>query len=441
MRHLFSHECSATTFRHDEEMRALHAEQILDNHGQGFGSPRSQSTTATQLSQKMPPPSSPLQKMRQTPPRKVKLTTIQENIQGEDYLLVTEGSELIREDGSQGRISTPPSETVVASPGSESQGVRRRVILEGIRDRLNKRPRMSYEEPGSSAIVEPPQRAGPILRGPNDSEPAVTGAGTQDDTQQSDEDVDSTDPYFDSLDRIYRCGSCGHELWCPMGMCTGCGEGAGHSYVEVLDPECGPQPEFAYNEYDTDGMSSGGYSEYLDDYLDNDSSAYDSLDETYDRKTDEYEINSFIDEEAQPSDNDESFSSDEEEDYKEKFEVLRNAHGTLSTAFTNLNYSHDVLMDDYEELRYAFLGTDNEDQDDSDDFGGEGVLIVDVTAPDPVVTEVVISHATGDSQASEISPERLRDRVEAFEAANAQDWHNVSLVSAGDNHTFVEMEL
>jgi hypothetical protein len=51
------------------------------------------------------------------------------------------------------------------------------------------------------------------------------------------------------------------------------------------------------------------------------------------------------------------------------------------------------LYDQHEELRRIVLGSDYESEENSDDYDEDGILMVDANAPDPVVTEVILSHA------------------------------------------------
>jgi hypothetical protein len=70
------------------------------------------------------------------------------------------------------------------------------------------------------------------------------------------------------------------------------------------------------------------------------------------------------------------------------------------------------------------------------------MVVVDVSVPDPIVTELVLSQAGEQSQESEITTDRLRDSAEPCEAASSVDgWHNITMVSTQDNHTHPEVEL
>jgi hypothetical protein len=438
MRRLFGPECTATFFRHDEEMRELHAEREIE-----VASSQSQTTIATQVSQ-MPPPLSPLLMKSTTPQRPIqpRVEPDQDQVQPSD----THRNENLPGSAPLTRASTPPSQIVASSPSSESQNLRRKAILDGLRDNSAKRARMEYDG-ASSPIDESSKTSAHIPNGPHLSAVAAVAETSGEDFQSSDDDnMDVTEHYYDDLDSVYRCGSCGHELWSPTGECTGCAAGEEYPYYEVLDPEAGPQPEFAKNDYDDEEIGSQCRAKLADDYLDYDMSAYDSFDDDDQKsgkKEDEYEINSFIDDTLQDSDED-GFSSEEEEEdkYKEKFEELQNTHQRLIASFDSLLHQHDDLMTEHDLLRRDFLGSEYENYEDSDDYDEEGMLIVDVEVPDPVVSEIVVTHLEEDSQGSEISPERVRDRVEAFQAAvDGTGWHSISLISAGDNHTYEEVEL
>jgi hypothetical protein len=104
--------------------------------------------------------------------------------------------------------------------------------------------------------------------------------------------------------------------------------------------------------------------------------------------------------------------------------------------------SYGALVEDYAELRAEAFGSESDlDIDERDE---DGLVVVDVSAPDPVVTELVLSQAQEQSQTSEIGEERIWDRAVAFQAVSNEDgrgWHSISLVSAKDNHSHEEIEL
>jgi hypothetical protein len=251
-----------------------------------------------------------------------------------------------------------------------------------------------------------------------------------------DRDYMDLETFFDPVDEVLRCKICYHEVWSShMGFCTGCKEGqSGTPYYEILESG-GKVPKFELNEHPSAEASS--LEDVTGSYLDCNSSAYDSQDEEKDF-TEEYEINSFIDDRPEEDTDDEEENPEEEIDWEERYRNIAAAHAALS-------YSHQTLNEKYHEYRKAIEGDDYESTDDSDmgdEFDEDGLLVVDVAVQDLVVTELVLSQAR--EQEEEISPDRVRDRVEAFEAAsneNGRVWQDISMVSTGDNHTFPEIEL
>ena len=166
--------------------------------------------------------------------------------------------------------------------------------------------------------------------------------------------------------------------------------------------------------------------------MDGESSAYDSQDEDPEFH-EEYELDSFIDDDSQnTSDEEDAASSDGE---TSKYTLLLTVH-------RNLQMSYSVLAEEYTDLREGIFGSESDlDMDERDE---DGVVVVDVYAPDPVVTELILSQAQEQSQASEIGDGRIRDRAVAFQAVSSEDgrgWHSISLVSARDNHSYEEVEL
>jgi hypothetical protein len=250
--------------------------------------------------------------------------------------------------------------------------------------------------------------------------------------------------FFDYDDQVLRCQSCGYEVWSPVGFCTGiekgcCREGqSGDPYFEVLDPEVGPRPAIAKDEYSEETLDDHLRRTVVGNYLDDDSSAYDSQDaadvhfnEAYD------EQDSFIDDESQEDSdaNHDDSSSDGETDWKERYDRLRETHAFLLD-------DYDTLADKYNDMKRDFFGSDFDSGSDMEEGGESGLLVVGVSMPDPVVTELVLSEAEEPSQNSELTGDRLRDGAEAFEvASNADGWQNITMVSTQDNHTHPEIEL
>jgi hypothetical protein len=273
---------------------------------------------------------------------------------------------------------------------------------------------------------------------------------TLDDVQPKLFDVDDNpvevDAYtfFDYDDQVLRCQSCGHEVWSPGGFCTGmekgcCREGrSGDPYFEVLDPEAGPRPAIAKDEYSEETLNDHIRRAVVGNYLDDDSSAYDSQDAADAHFNEAYdEQDSFIDDESrEDSDaNHDDSSSDGETDWKERYDRLRETHAFLLDDYDN-------LADRYNDMKRDLFGSDSDSGSDMEERSESGVLVVGVSVPDPVVTELVLSQAEEQSQGSELTGDRLRNRAEAFEvASNADGWHNITMVSTQDNHTYPEIEL
>ena len=335
-------------------------------------------TQTTVQSSQMLPLSSPSRKMADTP-KKPTTFMVRRNSRGLLRPFDVFGNEL-----SPSRdISdppTPPGDVIALSPGSESQSRRRRFIIEGLRDDPAKRSRLSYDDYSSSPMPETESRdtIQAAREVGNELDEHIEDVVTLHSGDETDEEV--FEPYWDSKDEVFRCGLCDHELWGPAGDCSSCAAGD-CSYFEKLDPEQGRVPDVAYNDYDTDDMSWEARLELAGDYLDFESSAYDSHDEqSISTKTDNYEIDSFIDDTSQELDADkaEAASSDSETGYKEQFKALESTQQMLIHDYCD-------LLNEHEDLRREALGSTY----DSDEAFDES----DENAPDPLVTEVILSHA------------------------------------------------
>lgn len=216
-------------------------------------------------------------------------------------------------------------------------------------------------------------------------------------------------PFHDPIDDITRCGDCGHEIWLDQaerfewtpGFCTGCGAGPTPFYENADFP--GALPRIFEEEDDGSEVYSQDARILIGNtHLDYQSSAYDTQDEDS-QLHEEYEINSFIDDDEPDTDsNSESHTSNHESevDYKAAFQ-------NLQKDFNELENVYFALVDEYSQFKYDMLGT-TEEEDDEDDGEGEDFLIneygahvVDVLVAqgDHVVTDVVISSFRGeDSQ-------------------------------------------
>jgi hypothetical protein len=361
-------------------------------------------------------------------------------------------------------VTTPPRAIFAVSPTSESQNLRRKAIMDSLREDGGKRLRLSYghgssDESFLDTTLVPDAGEGsstadlisdeqPVTQNNFDKicERECTPPPISSDESDQDEEFET---YWDAFDEVYRCKSCMHESWSATGVCTGCGAGD-DAYFDIENTELRRISGIVRNEYDESGsISENERDELVGDYLDYDSSAYDSMDALSNGKADTaYEVNSFIDDESQDSpDEEDDDPLDEEPDYKKKFEELEAIHRVVCNELVELENEHEGLEKayadlemDHEEMRRDFLGSDYESEN-SDEMDEHGALVIDMPPLEPVVAEVVIEHAQGESQQSDLSAERIQDRVEAFEAANEQSWHNISMVSVRANHTFEEVEL
>ena len=451
MKHLFGQHCSPTKFRHDEEMRELQAKRLPQALSQ-----QSQTTGSTQLS-----PAQLINAELLGPP--------------ENNILARGASSPVLTGGD---AATSPREILAASPGSASQSLRRKAIIEGVEEGRMKRARFhsDYDEPspvydnqaneGSTpSPLERCQKIQPNLTHTTTASsrsPSSQVISSIDTDTEGLEDGENTNEYWDPNDEVFRCESCRHELWISGHPCSECSAEEGHTYFEVTDSDPCPIPRIVHGEVDTNStMDDEERAELMGDVLDFDSSAYDSQDER-DEHNDRYEIDSFIDDESIDNFQDESedSSGDEETDYKKKFFQLR-------TDYFELVDEYGSFVEEHEEMKRYLLGSDYEDSlgtDDDLDFAEDGAVMVDVPPPDPVLTEVVLSQSQQESQSQEI---RILDsfedefvsttegqfprsdalneeedaRAEAYDIAVGGRWHEVSLVSTGGNHGDEEAEL
>ena len=407
--------------------------------------------------------------------------------------------------------STPPQDITTVSPGSASQNLRRKVILEGLGDSSpTKRPRLEYGGPGSSPprlalssrlkptlrtehnlpgvleISDDLDNAAPTLSSDMDSVsapiiadvslPPVPDAFSAIQTSNREGIQPVEDPYIrkfvdfnsdredntfiDHEDNVVRCKSCGWEVWTvwmtQIGFCCGdCKESRTNypkedPYYEVINPKAGPRPGFApgnYAEYHIENLPPQYRTQRnaVGDYLEYHSDAYDTMDEDPDYRSEYDSEDSFIDDASLPGsergDEDSHSSSGEERtDYKQLLNELQRKHHRLVDVYESS--MRDLVDSDYEYHGNSLDGLNDSDLNlDIDEIDGGGALMVGVAVPDPAVAELVLSQAEEQSQESEISAGRIRDRVRAFEAAAGDSWNNISMVSTGDNHTREEIEL
>jgi hypothetical protein len=442
----------------------------------------------------MLPPSSPVERMAQT--LKTKSVILRRNSQGRLRQFDADGNEVsfavnLKDGTAEDRPmiipSTPPCEILAKSPGSESQNLRRKAINDGMRD--VKRIRLQHDGHDCSPLVasssNPPTTLGrrehnlpPLLSSSegvhtpgSDADTPATHAGPAPaiahpflsiSIPRREENRSNNDPFelkwengdydcansnfVDNVDNIVRCKECCHEVWAVWmtrtGFCTGCSSNEDvNPYYEIIDPEAGPRPEIEPGPYAQILIADLGRdrSNIVGDYIDEE---YDTLDENPDYRSEYDTEDSFIDDASidgfEHGDEDVS-PSDGEKDYKQIYKDLQTTHHHLIADYCELAERHDDVMKDLMGSQY-----DSDELNDSDtgNMDEEGALMVTVSNPDPVVAELVLSQAQEQSQESEISADRLRDRAKAFEAADdGQGWQNISLISTGDNHTHEEVEL
>jgi hypothetical protein len=455
-------------------MRMIITENSSDHEDQ-----QTRTTASAQSSPNVSPVLKHTNRTAALPPRTASGVTVRRNSQGLLRPFDASGNEV-----PVARKATPPRNISAVSPGSESQNLRRKAILDGLGERDAKRARMQVDGHGSSPLGSSGEHSSMThqnrnvlkYRGDSDLNTPVpnhgsgSGVGSDRDGYEVPDDqssansvalddaeseifgiednpvqVDSRYTFFDYDDQILRCAFCGHEIWASEGFCTGiekgyCRDGlARDPYFEELNPEApGPRPAISATEHSEEMIEGPARRNVVGNYLDDDSSAYDSQDEADQHFNEAYdEQDSFIDDESQPDSDtpNDSSSSIGETDWKEQYNQLQATH-------TMLLNDYDGLADEYDDFRRDVLGSDYNSRSDMEDRDENGMVAVDVSVPDPIVTALVLSQAREQSQESEITTDGLRDSAEACEAASSVDgWHNITMVSTQDNHTHPEVEL
>ncbi|CAG8974477.1 hypothetical protein HYALB_00010863 [Hymenoscyphus albidus] len=287
---------------------------------------------------------------------------------------------------------------------------------------------------------------------------------------------DSYGTWNDRVDRVVRCGRCSHEYWGKYaGCCTNCsplkvrGQLSDEEievlpYVEVQKPhtelnEDGyrPLPTYEINPdmrdpYGEETLIS--HQDICEPYLDCGSSAYDSQDDDPDFQQ-QYEINSFIDDDEPESESEDEDVHDDEIDYKEKFLKAEEDHRALQQSHLALRNRHAALTADFEGLRRDILGSEFDSEDMleyAEDLEGgleDGLLVVDVPPPDPLLAEVVLTDSgaedtSNDSLMGELRElERVNDEQSAAGAGVGSSVHGgeYGMVTPENNHTVMEDEL
>lgn len=270
--------------------------------------------------------------------------------------------------------------------------------------------------------------------------------GTEDESLTVSENHDSIKGsfYFDHEDKIYRCAACHWECWRPNGFCKSC-DFETKNYHKALDTNqmrASTSRGSVYPEIDLREDSEALYNDNR--YGLDDMSAASS--NTSDGELNEYEMNSFIDDasvhSAENRQSSLAASDDDSDDDDADFKAL---YHQKCAEFDILQDEHLEFIDYHDDFRRDILGSDCDSFSDSEDQGFNEIFPVDVKVNDPPVTEMVVSfRGQGDSQGSAISGSRAMARDEAFNAASdidGQGWHDISLMSTGDNHTGAELEL
>lgn len=447
MRTLFGNLCSTSIFRHDQEMNDTLKDPLEDETQKSccefsnFGSP----TSSEDGGYENDSPGDDDEKSNQG--HKLNIDTV----------LAATGTVLLKDmrnnnSGEQGtcaevdatstllKACSNPSRLVPAQPlrssqESETRRLRRRASLDNDNDRSNcKRVRLNHNHASVMANLSPKLEMPEPEEG---SQPAIAAVPRIN--------------YYDTNDRAYRCGACGWEVLRPEGACTGCGAGES-AYYEVtsltdMEGSNGDQAPKTMSEsrnhnvnpricLSSNAAEDGGaievkteqHTKVTGNYLDG-ASAYESAPTSAEN---ECEINSFIDDSSVDIGIDEhtDASASDDVEYKTQLEEL-------ASASCNLEQEREDFMDDHEAFRRDMLGSDSNDSGNQDELDFD---VVNIEVQDPPISEVVLFHVQGDSQSSAISISRLRTRADAFLAA-PEGWHNISLMSTGDNHTEESQEL
>ncbi|KAA8575701.1 hypothetical protein EYC84_004814 [Monilinia fructicola] len=224
----------------------------------------------------------------------------------------------------------------------------------------------------------------------------------------------------DPIDNILRCTECNHEIWehkagtlnLISGFCTGCDRGASPFYEEFDFPGAFPRI-YENGEDESEAEPEEARALIGQEHLDYQSSAYDTQDEDSQIVlTEEYEMNSFIDDDEVFSDSGSDTSNDGSKvDYKSEFEKLQQEHA-------NLRADYFDLVDEYSQFKHDMLGTTEEEDEDQDDEMEDvatdetGTHIVDVVVAhgDRVVTDAVISTFRAEEENKTVGNTRLGEQ-------------------------------
>ncbi|KAB8304767.1 hypothetical protein EYC80_004116 [Monilinia laxa] len=235
----------------------------------------------------------------------------------------------------------------------------------------------------------------------------------------------------DPIDNILRCTECNHEIWeykagtlnLISGFCTGCDRGASSFYEEFDFPGAFPR---IYENGEDESEAEPEEARVLigQEHLDYQSSAYDTQDEDSQVILNEdYEINSFIDDDEVASDSGSDTSNNGSEvDYEAELDKLQQEHADLRADYLD-------LMDEYSQFKYDMLGTTEEEDEDQDDEGedvvidqtGAHVVNVVVAHGDHAVTDVVVPSSRAEEKSKTIGETRLGEQEEEGEGEGEVD--------------------
>ncbi|KAL3425052.1 artemis protein [Phlyctema vagabunda] len=415
MKSLFGQHCSGQLFRHDMQMEHMHSE-LLRN----FGLPQDQIHSSIGQDERS--------SIYSTPSKK-----------------------------------SSSQDVIGVSPGSASQGVRRRALVETLEQLRGKRPRLSGET--SSSLSDPSdnfraqlydREIGQLQRidqnNISSQHPLLTDVQLHEDTSGS--EYAESQAFYDSDDEVMRCKTCEHEFWAPVGPCTNCDSGK-TQFMEVLEPQQEVKMQIVEDEYESETDAANPLQQELaENYLDYQSSAYDSQDVA--SVDEDYEKNSFIDD--APINGDESdgeSSADDEPNYKALFEDVSKDMIALQEQHYDLIDMHDSLLDEYTEFRRDLLGSDDEPEftrdsfasnDDSENDMPDSIKVVDVAPPEPMVTEITLGTGGGlqqDETTNVHGESQSSDKADATIGAHAEiyDLTQASSMTSGGNHTYEELIL
>ncbi|TGO33219.1 hypothetical protein BHYA_0259g00010 [Botrytis hyacinthi] len=295
----------------------------------------------------------------------------------------------------------------------------------------------------------------------DENELAVDGATENDEdvfsTLSNEEDLheDGNFPFYDPIDKIIRCGDCGHEIWedtagrvdSTLGFCTGCGNGINPFYEDADFP--GKIPRIYEDEYGSEADEERARVLIGDTHLDYQSSAYDTQDEDSEIVLKEdYEVDSFIDNSEVLESNSESETSDSESegevDYKSAFKKLQANSDLLMNDYCE-------LVDDFDEFKHEMLGTSEEEDDgdmeDNDEEEGVrrdelGAHVVDVLVKqgELVVEDVLVSSfrsVSGEEAEGDVNGDKFRDKK--LEGDEARIVEVISIMSSDPRGESMEL--